>query len=359
MSHAATKTTAPARILTGDTPTGKLHLGHWVGSVRRRVELQETHECYFILANMHAFTTRLDEPEEIRADTLEITRDMLALGVDPERASIFLQSEVPAIAELTFLFAMLIPYNRVMRNPTLKDEIKVKGLGETYPFGFPLYTVGQTADILAFRPVAVPVGQDQVPHLELTREVARRFNQKFCNVGTKVEDEDNVAEGGVFPIPVADVGAVGRLPGIDGENKMSKSLNNAIFISDSAKQVQKKVNKIYTGRQSPTDKGDPENVLMQYCDIFFTDAERVAEIKRMYAAGEDIGDGNIKQELGEVINAFLEPTRERRKKFESDADVIDILKEGTRKANVLTEETLAMAKDAARLGFFRRTLELQ
>ena len=160
------------RILTGDTPTGKLHLGHWVGSVERRVELQSSHDCFFILANMHAFTTRADQPEAIRADTLEIVRDLLCMGIDPERASIFLQSEVPAIAELTFLFSMLLPFNRVMRNPTLKDEIKVKGLGENYPFGFPLYAVGQTADILAFRPVGVPVGEDQVPHLELTREVA-------------------------------------------------------------------------------------------------------------------------------------------------------------------------------------------
>jgi len=142
------------RILTGDTPTGKLHLGHWVGSVRRRVELQDSHDCFFILANMHAFTTRADKPDEIRADTLEIVRDLVAMGIDPERSAIFLQSEVPAIAELTFLFAMLLPYNRVMRNPTLKDEIKVKNLGETYSFGFPLYAVGQTADILAFRPVA-------------------------------------------------------------------------------------------------------------------------------------------------------------------------------------------------------------
>ena len=151
---------------------------------------------------------------------------------------------------------------------------------------------------------------------------------------------------------------VGRLPGTDGKNKMSKSLNNAIYISDTAKQVQKKVNKIFTGRQSPTEKGDPDNVLMQYCEIFMPDAARVAEIKRKYAEGDDIGDGNIKQELGAAINEFLEPTRERRTKFESDDDVIDILKEGTRRAIVLTEETLAMAKEAARLGFFRRTLTL-
>ena len=246
------------RILTGDTPTGKLHLGHWVGSVERRVELQSSHDCFFILANMHAFTTRADQPQAIREDTLGIVRDLLCMGIDPEGASIFLQSEVPAIAELTFLFSMLLPFNRVMRNPTLKDEIKVKGLGENYPFGFPLYAVGQTADILAFRPVGVPVGEDQVPHLELTREVARRFNQKYCGVGDKVDDHDHVAEGGVFPVPLADVGKVGRLVGIDGQNKMSKSLNNAIYISDTAKQVQKKVNKIFTGRQSPTEPGDPE-----------------------------------------------------------------------------------------------------
>ena len=347
------------RILTGDQCTGKLHVGHWIGSVKRRVELQDTHECYFILANLHAFTTRAEKPDEIRADTMEIVRDHLAMGIDPEKASIFLQSEVPAILELTFLFSMLLGFNRVMRNPTLKDEIKVKGLGEDYPFGFPLYAVGQTADILAFRPVAVPVGEDQVPHLELTREVARKFNQLYCDVDGKVEDDDHVDAGGVFPVPRADVGKVGRLMGIDGEHKMSKSLNNAIYISDTAKQVQKKVNKIYTGRQSATEKGDPNNILMQYCEIFIPDEQRVAEIKDQYARGADIGDGHIKQELGAAINELLEPMRERRLKYEgNDDEVIDILKAGTSRANAIGEETLAMAKEAARLGFFRRKLEL-
>ncbi len=347
------------RILTGDTPTGKLHLGHWVGSVKRRVELQESHDCFFILANMHAFTTRADQPDEIRADTLEIVRDLVAMGIDPERSAIFLQSEVPAIAELTFLFAMLLPYNRVMRNPTLKDEIKVKNLGETYSFGFPLYAVGQTADILAFRPVGVPVGEDQVPHLELTREVARRFNQMYCAVGDKVEDDDHVEQGGVFPVPRADVGRVGRLVGIDGDNKMSKSLNNAVYISDPAKQVQKKINKIFTGRQSPTEPGDPNNVLMQYCEIFIPDADRVAEIKDQYARGADIGDGHIKQELGAAINAMLDPMRKRRAAYEGDdAKVIEILRSGTARANAVAEETLALAKEASGLGYFRRTLEL-
>lgn len=350
--------TPKPRILTGDTPTGQLHLGHWVGSVKRRVELQQTHDCYFIIANIHAFTTRAEKPDEIRADTIEIVKDHLAMGIDPNLASIFLQSEVPAIAELTFLFSMLLPFNRVMRNPTLKDEIKVKGLGDDYPFGFPLYAVGQTADILAFRPVGVPVGEDQVPHLELTREVARKFNQLYCKVDGKVDDDDHVQAGGVFPVPKADVGVVGRLIGTDGENKMSKSLNNTIQIADTSKQVQKKVNKIYTGRQSATEKGDPTNVLMQYCEIFMEDTVRVEEIKDQYARGADIGDGHIKQELGQAINQLLDPMRERRETFSED-DVIDILKQGTARANIVGEETLAMAKDAAGLEFFKRRLAFE
>jgi tryptophanyl-tRNA synthetase len=353
----STATIARPRILTGDTPTGRLHLGHWVGSVKRRVELQESHDCYFIIANMHAFTTRADKPEEIRQDCLEIARDYLAAGIDPERSTVFLQSEVPAIAELTFLFAMLLPFNRVMRNPTLKDEIRVKGLGENYSFGFPLYAVGQTADILSFRPVGVPVGEDQVPHLELTREVARRFNQMYCGVSDQAEDDDHEKLGGVFPVPRADVGAVGRLIGVDGVNKMSKSLGNAIFLSDSAKEVQKKINKIFTGRTSPTEPGDVSNALFQYVDAFLTDPARIAELKERYAKGDNIGDGHVKQELGEAVNRLLEPMRERRAAFEGRDDVVlEILKHGCEKANRTAEQTLERAKDAARIGFFPRQL---
>jgi tryptophanyl-tRNA synthetase len=348
------------RILTGDTPTGRLHLGHWIGSVRRRVELQDSHDCYIIIANMHAFTTRAHEPNQIRADTIEIVRDYIAMGLDPARSTIFLQSEVPAIAELTFLFAMLLPFNRVMRNPTLKTEIETKGLGDTYPFGFPLYSVGQTADILAFRPVAVPVGEDQVPHLELTREVARRFNQMYCKVSDQAEDEEHVSLGGVFRIPFADVGPVGRLVGTDGVNKMSKSLNNAIFISDTPKEVQKKMGKLYTGRQNPTDKGDINNALFQYVRTFITDRSRVKELETKYAAGDNIGDGHIKVEVAEAINALLEPMRARRAKYEGKDDlIIDILRDGTARANALAEETLAMAKDAAGLGFWRREIAIR
>jgi tryptophanyl-tRNA synthetase len=344
------------RILTGDTPTGQLHLGHWVGSVKRRVELQSTHDCYFIIANYHAFTTRADEPDAIRRDTIGMVRDYLAMGIDPQKSAVFLQSEIPAIHELTFLFAMLLPFNRVMRNPTLKTEIDTKGLGDTYSFGFPLYAVGQCADILTFRPVGVPVGEDQVPHLELTREVARRFNQMYCGVPTDAKDEDHEKLGGVWPVPRADVGKVGRLVGIDGKNKMSKSLGNAIFISDSPKDVENKVKKIFTGRQSPTEPGDVSNALFQYVDTFIEDPDRVAELKRRYAAGDNLGDGHVKVEVAAAINKLLEPMRERRATVGSDDQVMDILKDGCARANATAEETLAKAREAAKLGFFPRTV---
>ncbi|MHC5113050.1 MAG: tryptophan--tRNA ligase [Planctomycetota bacterium] len=353
------ETTAPAtqRILTGDTPTGQLHLGHWIGSVKRRVQLQDTCECYFIIANMHAYTTRVDKPEEIHSDCLEIVRDHLAMGIDPERSAIFLQTEVPAIAELTYFFSMLLPFNRVMRNPTLKDEMKVKGLGDTYSFGFPLYAVGQTADILAFRAHAVPVGEDQVPHIELTREVARRFNQMYCGISDQAADEDHEKLGAVFPIPRADVGTVGRLVGTDGENKMSKSLNNAIYITDTPKQVKKKLGKLYTGRQNPTDPGDIENALFDYVRTFITDADRVRDLERAYSEGDNIGDGHIKVEVAEAISALLAPMQERRAQYEGDDDrILEILRAGCEKANAIAEETLAMAKEVAGMGFFPREI---
>lgn len=358
----AASTTSPAgkpRVLTGDTPTGRLHLGHYVGSLENRIRLQEKYDCYFLLANMHAYTTRSDKPDEIRQDTLEIVKDWLAAGIDPERSTIVLQTEVPAIAELTWFFAMLLPFNRVMRNPTLKTEIEAKNLGDTYSFGFPMYAVGQCADILAFRPVYVPVGEDQVAHIEMCREVARRFSQIYRGVDPKTEDKDYPAAGATFPIPEALVGRIGRLPGIDGKQKMSKSLGNAIFLSDSPKEVEKKVNKIFTGRQSPTEPGDISNALFQFVRAFIPDAGRVAELERRYAAGDNIGDGHVKKELAEAINVLLEPMRARRAALEGPAGndrVIDVIRAGTRRANVVAEETLAMAKQAMRLDFGRRIL---
>ncbi len=347
------------RILTGDTPTGRLHLGHYVGSLENRLALQPEYDCYFLLANMHAFTTRADKAADIRQDTIEIVKDWLAVGIDPKQSTIVLQTEVPAIAELTWFFAMLIPFNKVMRNPTLKTEIDAKGLGDTYSFGFPMYAVGQCADILAFRPELVPVGEDQEAHIEMCRDVAQKFNQMYCGVGNRVESQDHVKAGGLFPIPKAKIGRIGRLPGIDGSSKMSKSLGNAIMLSDSAKEVQKKIGKITTGRQSPTDKGDITNALFTFVRAFIRDEARVKELERKYAAGDNIGDGHIKQELAEAINTLLEPMRARRAEYEKpggDDLVIDIIRDGTRRANLIAEETLHLAKKAMKLDFGARKL---
>src|SRR5665213_1752272 len=205
---------AKPRILTGDTPTGKLHLGHYVGSVENRLALQDQYDCFFLIANKHAFTTRSDKPADIRQSVLDIATDWLAVGIDPDKSAMFVQSEVPAIDELTFFFAMLIPFNVVMKNPTIKDEIRDKGLGDNYPFGFPLYPINQVADILAFRPEIVPVGEDQIPHLEMTREVARKFDQLYCGVDSHTEDKDYVKQGGLFPVVDVKLGRTRRLVGI-------------------------------------------------------------------------------------------------------------------------------------------------
>lgn len=350
---------ARPRILTGDTPTHTgLHLGHWVGSLENRVHLQDQYDCFFLLANMHAYTTLADEPDRVRANTLGILKDWLAAGIDPERSTIVLQTEIPAIAELTWFFAMLLPFNRVMNNPTIKTEIDLKGLGDTYSFGFPMYAVGQCADILAFRPELVPVGEDQEAHIEMCRAVAGKFNQVYCGVGNRVPPEEHVKAGGVFPIPRAKIGRVARLVGIDGVNKMSKSLGNAIFLFDTPADIKKKIGKVFTGRQSPTEPGKGDNVLMQYCDAFLP-AERAAELRDRYIRGDNIGDGHIKAELTDVIVKLTEPMRERRQRLETpegESQLIDLLKAHTAKANAVAEETLAMAKKAMKLDYFPRKL---
>jgi len=352
-----------SRVLTGDTPTGRLHLGHYVGSIENRLAMQHTHDCFFIIANVHALTSedRLRNPAEVRDSVVQVTTDYLAAGIDPSVATIFLQSEIPAIAELTFLFAMMVPFNRVMRNPTLRTEIELKNLGDHYSFGFPMYAVGQMADILAFRPEWVPVGEDQVAHIEMTREVARRFDQLYCGVDPHVEDAE-YEKLGVFPIPKAKVGRIARLTGIrtgpDDTRKMSKSLGNAVMLSDSAKEVQKKCNKIWTGRQSPTEPGQVEgNTLFEWMDAFNHDKAEVAQMKERYAKGDNIGDGEVKKRLAEVINALLDPIRQRRAELEANPQrVIDVLKAGTAKANAAAEETLWLAKQAMKFDFFAREL---
>jgi tryptophanyl-tRNA synthetase len=349
------------RLLTGDTPTGRLHLGHWVGSIENRVRMQDEYDCYFLIANIQAFTTRMDKPADVHHNVMEVMLDYLAAGIDPERSTVFIQSEIPAIAELTIFFSMLVPYARVMRNPTIKDEIRDKGLGDNYPFGFLMYPVSQAADILAFRADVVPVGEDQIPHLELTREVARRFNQLYCAVDSHAEDADNLKLGGIFPIPDILLGRTKRLVGIGSPGpegnlfKMSKSLNNAIFMSDDPDTIKKKVMAMYTDplRLKATDKGKVENnPLWIFHETFNTDKVWVQDAEERYRAGT-IGDVECKRKLIDVLVELLEPMRQRRLQFEQDIHYVKkLLKEGTDRANEVTQATLITAKEKMHQRYF-------
>ncbi len=350
------------RLLTGDTPTGRLHLGHLVGSLENRLALQESYDCYFIIANMHSFTTRADQPAAIRQSVIDVVTDWLAVGLDPERSTLFLQSEVPAISMLTFYFSMLVPYPRLMRVPTLKDEIRDKGLGENYSFGFLLYPIGQIADILAFRPAVVPVGEDQVPLIEMAREVARRFNQLYCGVDSHAKDSEALTLGGLFPIVDVKQGRGPRLPGIGAPGpsgallKMSKSLDNAILLSDDADTIQRKVMSMYTDpkRLKATDPGTVENnPLWIFHETFNPDTAWVAEAKARYRAGT-IGDVECKKRLIDVLVNLIGPIAERRRVFAQDpAHVLDVLRKGTEKANVVAEKTLQMTKEKMQQDFFK------
>ncbi len=343
------------RLLTGDTPTGRLHLGHWVGSLENRLALQKQYDCYFIIANVHAFTTRADRPDDIRQSVIDVATDWLAVGIDPKQSTLFIQSEVPAIAELTFFFSMLISYPRLMRNPTIKDEIRDKGLGDNYSFGFLLYPIGQVADILAFRPDIVPVGEDQVPHIEMTREVARKFNQLYCGVDSHAEDKDHLKQGGLFPIVDVKLGRSRRLVGTGAPTaegnllKMSKSLNNAILLSDDPDTISRKIMGMYTdpNRLKATDPGKTENnPLWIFHETFNPDQAWVQEAEERYRRGQ-IGDVECKKKLIEVLVNLIEPIRKRREVYEKDpAEVLTILQKGAERANVVAEETLKLAKEA-------------
>jgi tryptophanyl-tRNA synthetase len=356
-----------SRLLSGDTPTGKLHLGHWVGSLQTRVALQKDYTCYFLIANVHAFTTRAEYPSEIRKNTLEIALDYLALGLDPNKSIICLQSEIPAIAELSWFFSMLLSFPRVMRNPTVKDEIRHKNLGDNYPFGFLLYPVGQVADILAFRPELVPVGEDQVAHLEMARECARRFNQLYCGVDPQTKDEDYVAKGGLFPIIRPKLSPIKRLVGTGGPNadgvlpKMSKSFHNAIYLSDDVATITKKVMGMYTDpkRLRASDPGSTvNNPLWIFHETFNPDKAWVKEAEEQYRKGK-IKDVDCKRKLIDVLVALTQPMRERRRIYEQDpAAVLKILAQGTERANELAEDTLIQAKKAMQLGYFKRSVTL-
>ena len=347
-------------LLTGDTPTGRLHLGHWVGSIENRVAFQNDYDCYFLLANTHAFTTQVDQPEAIRQSTLDIALDYLAVGIDSTKSTIFIESDVPAIFELAAFFSMLIHFPRLIRNPTIKDEIRDKELGDNYSMGFLLYPILQVADILAIRAEVVPVGEDQIPHLEMTREVARRFNQMYCGVDSHTEDKDYPKLGGLFPIPKIKVGRVRRLVGIGGHRrngqllKMGKSADNAIFLSDSPDAVREKVMSMYTDpkRLRVTDPGVViNNPLWIFHDTFNPDKKWVEKAKEYYQEGR-IGDVECKKHLVEVLLEFLNPIQKRRSEYEKDiAQVKKIFHEGANRANEIANETLRLVKKVTRQQF--------
>ena len=334
--------TLKKRLLTGDTPTGPLHLGHWTGSLEQRVALQYEYEAFFIIANTHAFTTGAYSPAEIRKNTVEIAIDYLSVGIDPKESCIFVQSDIPAIFELTFMISMFVPFTRIMRNPTIKNEIKVKGLGDNYPFGFLLYPVGQAADILSFRPHVVPVGEDQIPHVELTKEIARHLN-RFHSA-----ESDSL-----FPTIEPLMGRNKRLVGLGGPDqeghllKMSKSLNNAIFLKDNPDVIRAKIMKMYTdpNRVRVSDKGSIENnPLWIFLDTFSKDNAWIDEAKSAYQNGL-ISDVECKKKLIDAVVELTEPFRQRRKLYESDINgVFTILQEGAARANIVANETLGIVK---------------
>lgn len=351
---------AKKRLLTGDTPTGKLHLGHWVGSLENRVKLQDEYDCYFLVANPHAFSTKAENPEAIRQSVFDIVLDYLAAGIDPEKSCIFLESDVPAIFELTTYFSMLIPYSRLMRNPTIKDEIRDKKLSDKYSMGFLWYPILQVADILAFLPDVVPVGEDQIPHLELAREVARKFNQVYCGVDSHTEDKDYLKAGGLFPIIDPLVGRAGRLIGLGGPSpegkllKMSKSLDNAILLSDNNDTIRKKVMGMYTdpNRLRASDPGTVENnPLWIFHDTFNPDKDWVIDAKNQYRAGK-IGDVACKKQLVDVLTTLLEPMQKRYAELKDNKDyILSVIRSGAEKANILANKTLHQAKEFMRQVF--------
>lgn len=329
------------RILTGDRPTGKLHLGHYVGSLQNRVKLQDEYDQFVMVADVQALTDNFEDSRKVRDNIKELALDYLSVGIDPAKTTILIQSMIPEIAELTVFYLNLVTLERVLRNPTVKDEIKQKGFGASIPAGFAMYPISQAADITVFNANLVPVGEDQLPMIEQTREIVRKFNCLY---------------GEVFVEPEALVGAVKRLPGIDGGAKMSKSLGNAIYLSDSEDELKKKVMNMYTdpGRIHSTDPGKVEgNPVFIYHDVFNSNKAEVEDLKKRYLEGK-VGDVEVKEKLFVVLNDFLKPIREKRKEYEGRDEAIDrILKEGTQKARGVAGETMQKVRRAMKLDYFK------
>jgi tryptophanyl-tRNA synthetase len=324
------------RILTGVRPTGPLHLGHYVGALENWLQLQNDYECFFLIADYQALGDYIDDVARIRESVIEVALDWLAVGLDPEKSSFVIQSYVPEHAELTLLLSMLVPLSRLQRNPTLKTEMETLG-ADKVSLGFFNYPVSQIADILLPKADLVPVGEDQKPHVELTREIARKFNESY---------------GQVFPIPEAKVGRVPRLVGIDGTFKMSKSRGNSIYLKDNAETVREKVKSMFTDptRKSATDPGHIEgNPVFDYHDHFNTDKAEVADLKERYKLGK-VGDVEVKEKLASALNKFLDPIRERRAGFESNKkQVQETLEAGTAREKKIAQETMQQVRDAMKI----------
>lgn len=329
--------------LTGDRPTGKLHLGHFVGSIENRLQLQDDASLsarYYMVADMQALTDNAKDPQKVRDAVLDVALDNLACGLDPKKTTMFIQSAIPEIAELALLFLNLVTVSRLKQNPTVKTEIREKGFGENVPAGFLVYPVSQAADILAFGADRVPVGDDQLPVLEQSNEIVDTFNRVYGRTFERI-------------VPIR--AAHGRLPGLDGKAKMSKSLGNAIYLSDSTKEIEQKVQMMYTDPKHihVDDPGKVEgNVVFTYLDVFDPDKAELADLKKRYKKG-GLGDVVLKKRLAKILNDVLGPIRDRRAQLASDpSKVMKVLEEGTEHARVAARETLREVKQHMKINFF-------
>lgn len=336
-------------ILTGDRPTGKLHIGHYVGSLKNRVLLQNTneYEMFVFLADQQALTDHAKEPELIRQSVGDVALDYLAAGLDPEKSTIFIQSQIPELAELSMYYMNLVSLARLERNPTVKTEISQKGFGESIPAGFLVYPIAQAADITAFKANLVPVGNDQKPMIEQTREIVRSFNNAY-NADILVEPE------GIYP----ENEAAGRLPGLDGNAKMSKSLGNGIYLADDMDTLSKKVMSMYTDPEhiKVEDPGKIEgNMVFHYLDVFGRDEDQadITAMKEHYQAG-GLGDVKTKRYLLEILDRELSPIRERRAEYAQNMDeVYKMLQKGSEKARAVAANTLDEVKNAMGINYFK------
>lgn len=334
-------TTNKKRILTGDRPTGPLHLGHFVGSLKSRVALQDEYDTFIMIADVQALTDNYDNPEKVRNNVLQVAQDNFSVGLDPEKITYFIQSQIPGIAELTVFFMNLVSHAEVLRNPTVKTEIDQKGFGERVPFGFVGYPVSQAADIHIVRADLVPVGKDQAPMLELADHIGERFNKTYKT--------------NIFHPIRGKFGEIPTLVGTDGNAKMSKSLGNTIYLSDSPDEVRQKVKGMYTdpNRVRATDPGKVEgNPVFIYHDAFNPNTEEVNDLKDRYTKGT-VGDVEVKEKLAVAINNFLDPIRERRSQFPLDK-VEELLHAGTQKALQEAGQTMQMVREAMKIDYFTK-----